>query len=148
MKPKLTLRDLFWLVLVVAIGCAVAVNAQHEITSYLMDIAIQVSLVAAACAAVGRYVPKASFSVGFAIGLLISVSLTQLREDSLEYMLRNWILPEGTNNAEFVISVALRFYVLSGGFLGGAVATMIARMSQNQPMPTNPYEPPYEELSG
>ena len=128
MKFKLTLRDLFGLVLVCAVGCALVLNSQHRLMSNFLDVAIHLSLVVAAGVVAGRYLSKAPFVAGFALGLIISICLIELRQASLVYLLRNLVIPHGTTNVGYVVSAALRSFALASGILGGAIATAISRM--------------------
>jgi hypothetical protein len=126
---KWTLRDLFWLVLVVAVGCAIAVYSGHRVMPPLVEIATQLCLVAAGAILAGRYVSKAPFSAGLVVGVVISLLFRELQGNSnpISYLFREWILPKATTDWHIKSSVAVRAAILIYGMLAGLIAVGVSR---------------------
>jgi hypothetical protein len=125
--PQLTLRDLFWFVTVVAMGCTIGVYSSNLVVPSLVDVIAQVSLVVGAAVIAGRYISRTPFSAGFVVGVGIGLLFGQLSQSPLRHLLQDWIMPEGINGGHRMVTVAVRTAPLVYGLLGGVIAVAVSR---------------------
>jgi hypothetical protein len=125
---QLSLRELFWLVLVCALACALWIYGSHRLTLHFVRIAQQAGLVLAIGVIAGRYVTKTPFSAGFIGGLGISL-LFALQTNTIFNLLAESVLPDTQQSLPLAAAMGSAAD-LAYGLLAGTIAVVVARMEQ------------------